>query len=120
MWTAKVVEKKFQAGALTVGVEFSDGKGDGFLETIRVYTSDDLHAQVRTILARLDSLETVFTSIPQGNFTPVPPASPTPNAKDVALKKLQAANELVTLGVLVKTDTEYSAALQEARTAFGK
>lgn len=114
MWTAQVADKKNSNGSLTVNVQYTDG-ANLFNDVIDLSGGDveGAKARVRNRLSTLNASDSLFASIPLGfnNFTAA--ASPAPTARETFvanLRKFQACQRAVTLGLITNSDSVYTSA----------
>lgn len=110
MWTAKITDKKFSGGVVSISVSFSDGTED-FVEVLRANDATSLNSMIDARLKSLANTKSFIESLTLGSFTP----TEKPPVVQSAMSKLAEVTRFVDLGVIAKTDKEYTDALAAAQ-----
>ncbi len=109
MWTAKISQKDYTNGSLSVNVAYSNGSV-GFNEVYDMTgaSTDILSNRINTRLDSLNTTDALSSSLSVGAFTPTSTA-PTPQANFlVALRHFQAVKRAVDYGLVADTDKVYT------------
>jgi len=116
MWSAKIADKGFKGGVLTVNVAYTQG-AESFNEVYQVTNAFDLDRRIRNRLLQLEETDAFSKALTVGEYTLVETVeTKTPQGEfNEKLGNLQRLKNLVDLGVIDEDNAEYTSALAETK-----
>jgi hypothetical protein len=117
MWSAKITDKQFKNGVVTVFVAYTNGT-DEHTEPCNVLTLDQLNGIIDGRLKQLEIAEAFFDALEIKKFTVVEKETTPESEFAIASEKLRRLKSLVETGVIKEDDAEYVAAQQTAKDAY--
>lgn len=117
MWTATITRKDFEGGTLRLIVLFNNGTRT-VEETFFLRRGNELDSLIKNRIAELTALDTAEAGLTLGVYTPTPDVVVPQTPLQIALSNLNRLQNLVNLGIIKTTDTEYVNALAAAKTAY--